>query len=716
LKLLGLQQLALLFLFIFLGQPGYAASAPPVVLNPQQTTYDLRQNIEIYIDPTNQLTIQQVSSPEIVKKFIPFTALKNKRQYDTTSWVRFRIDNPTDQAIHVFFTKTEPVRVKEWTVYTKNQQGQLLEIPRKTDASFQAFLFPLEIPAHASQIFYAGIYFESFVPYAFILQKPYEYAVSAMDQYFIYGIQYGIPIALLLHSLIVFLLLRDKNYLIYVLFVSVYLIVNVLSQGLLSRVPNYTISSWFFLHLFRFLMVASGFLYVLFAKTILQAKQYVPRLNVVINIYLFASIPLAILAWFHLNNFYYPPLYNTLATFMHGLYAILSLVLAFIAAVLVMLQGYKPARYYLAGMVCLLIGTVGYLLAEANILPREAFYLQAAAFGLNADMILQAIALAVRFNLIQEAELNAQKEIVHQKELNADIQRKALLSQQKLTLSYARFFPHHFLDLLHKKSITEVVLGDYVEKNMTVLFGDLRNFTTILEKKSSTESFEFINTYLRKIGPVVRKHDGFIDKYVGDAILALFETTPDSAILTAIDITRLLKQSDAAIDMGIGIHYGSLMLGTIGEKKRMDGTVISDTVNTTSRLESLTKLYGTHVLITEQVIEVLQNKNLFKLRFVDDLYMKGKQKDIKIYEVFDVDSPDIIEKKLQIMPDYDAAIALYQQQQFQRALSLFKQCQQALPDDSIISLYIARSDKWLQSPPPKLWEPIGQFRQVMEVV
>ena len=168
--------------------------------------------------------------------------------------------------------------------------------------------------------------------------------------------------------------------------------------------------------------------------------------------------------------------------------------------------------------------------------------------------------------------------------------------------------------------------------------------------------------------------------------------------------------------MGIGIHYGSLMLGTVGEKKRMDGTVISDTVNTTSRLESLTKLYGSHILITEQVIQVLQDKNLFKLRFVDDLYMKGKQNDIKIYEVFDVDPPDIIEKKLQLMPDYDRAIALYQKQQFQHALSLFERCQQRLPDDSIIDLYIARCHKWLQSPPPKSWEPIGQFHQVMEVV
>ena len=149
LKLLRFQQLiksiltsfALLFFFILLTPQGYAASTTPsVVLNPEQTTYDLRKYTEIYVDPTNQLTVQQVSSPSVSKNFTPLTVLK-RQVYDARSWVRFHIDNPTDQVMHLFLTKKEPVRIKAWTLYTQNQQGQLTEWPDDVDSSFQVFLF-----------------------------------------------------------------------------------------------------------------------------------------------------------------------------------------------------------------------------------------------------------------------------------------------------------------------------------------------------------------------------------------------------------------------------------------------------------------------------------------------------------------------------------------------------------------------------------------------
>ena len=136
------KNLILLFLFILLAQTGYAASTSVVVLNPQQTSYNLRPHLEIYSDPTNRLTIQQVSSTDFSKNFVPFTALK-KKQYDATGWMRFRIENPTDQLIHLFLTKGEPGRssANGWFLYVKNQQGQLTELPRNIGFSFQAILF-----------------------------------------------------------------------------------------------------------------------------------------------------------------------------------------------------------------------------------------------------------------------------------------------------------------------------------------------------------------------------------------------------------------------------------------------------------------------------------------------------------------------------------------------------------------------------------------------
>ena len=122
--------------------------------------------------------------------------------------------------------------------------------------------------------------------------------------------------------------------------------------------------------------------------------------------------------------------------------------------------------------------------------------------------------------------------------------------------------------------------------------------------------------------------------------------------------------------MGIGIHYGSLMVGTIGEQERMDSTVISDTVNASSRLENLNKIYGTHVIISGQAIDTFTKKDEFKIRYLDHIRVKGKSQSIKLYEVFDGDPFELIEKKLKTHPIYQTAIQYFQEQEFAKALDV----------------------------------------------
>jgi class 3 adenylate cyclase len=133
---------------------------------------------------------------------------------------------------------------------------------------------------------------------------------------------------------------------------------------------------------------------------------------------------------------------------------------------------------------------------------------------------------------------------------------------------------------------------------MSILFSDIRSFTTLSESMMPDENFAFINAYLERMGPVIRDHNGFIDKYIGDAIMALFKNA-DDALRAGLAMLDTLDQFNAGrraagqqpIAIGIGINTGSLMLGTIGERHRMDGTVISDAVNLAARVESLTKDY-----------------------------------------------------------------------------------------------------------------------------
>jgi class 3 adenylate cyclase len=304
--------------------------------------------------------------------------------------------------------------------------------------------------------------------------------------------------------------------------------------------------------------------------------------------------------------------------------------------------------------------------------------------------------------------------IRHSAEVLAETKERDLNYQKQLTLAYERFFPHQFLDILQKKNILEIKLGDQIEKRMAVLFSDIRNFTSIIEKKSPAESFKFINDYLGQVGPLVRKNSGFIDKYIGDAIMALYER-PDDALNSAIQIMGLLKEAAAkggsAIEIGAAIHFGNLMVGTVGESERMDGTVISDTVNTSSRLESLNKSYGTHILVSEEFLERLSSKEKYKIRFVDHIFAKGKANGIKIYEVFDVDSPELIQKKEQMKGDFEKAMEHYRARNFQEAASLLENCKKIVPEDLVVDLFSKRCAKYIANPPPGEWSPIAQLSQ-----
>jgi class 3 adenylate cyclase len=223
--------------------------------------------------------------------------------------------------------------------------------------------------------------------------------------------------------------------------------------------------------------------------------------------------------------------------------------------------------------------------------------------------------------------------------------RRTIVDLKQTNLSIERFVPHAFLAMIGKPSIVSVELGDNTRKEMTVLFSDIRNFTTLSEKMTPDENFDFINRYLERMGPVIRDNNGFIDKYIGDAIMALFED-PDDAIRCSLAMVDMLEQFNAGrrasgqepIAIGIGLNTGSLMLGTIGEQHRMDGTVISDAVNLGSRIESLTKVYKVGILISQYTYERLADPQAYDIRPIDIVVVKGKTRPVTIFEVFEHNS------------------------------------------------------------------------------
>jgi class 3 adenylate cyclase len=211
----------------------------------------------------------------------------------------------------------------------------------------------------------------------------------------------------------------------------------------------------------------------------------------------------------------------------------------------------------------------------------------------------------------------------------------------RITEANQRFVPNEFLQILGKKSITEVMLGDQVQKKMSILFVDIRSFTTLSEQLSPKENFDFLNDYLGFMEPLIRKHNGFIDKFIGDSIMALFGERVEDAICAALEMqdrlkvfNKMLQQNGRPpIEIGAGIHTGNLILGVVGGEGRMETTVISDAVNLASRLEGLTRTHNANLIVSESSLELISEKNIFLHRYLAEVQVKGRVGKVKIFAI-----------------------------------------------------------------------------------
>lgn len=287
------------------------------------------------------------------------------------------------------------------------------------------------------------------------------------------------------------------------------------------------------------------------------------------------------------------------------------------------------------------------------------------------------------------------QEILH-KVIIAHQQSLALLQQTEV--AYSRLIPHQLLTLLQAKSIVDVKLGDQVERKMTILFSDIRDFTPLSESMTPAENFEFINSYLSQMEPVISRHHGIIDKFIGDAIMALFEKGADDALNGAIAmLSRLSYYNEGRkragytpIHIGIGLNTGMVMIGTVGGLNRMDSTVIGDAVNLAARLEEVTKTYNTPLIISQNTLYDLNNPAQFHIRFLDRIRVKGKSQPLSLYEVFDDDPVELRQAKDETLLIFEQAVAYYHLKEITSAIPLFIRCTNLCPGDLSAHIYLER--------------------------
>ena len=281
--------------------------------------------------------------------------------------------------------------------------------------------------------------------------------------------------------------------------------------------------------------------------------------------------------------------------------------------------------------------------------------------------------------------------------------KRNLKAEQEINRAINKFVPNEFISALGRESITEVQLGDHTEREVTVLFSDIRGYTSLSEKLSPTDNFKFVSDHSAEMGPIIRSHNGFINQYLGDGIMALFIDNPKGALMAAIDMhksnnetnQRRIKKGQSPLQIGIGLHSGPLIMGVLGDDNRYDAATISDTVNAAARLEGLTKLYGCKILLSEASMEGIDESS-FGTRYLGPVRVKGKEKALKIFECYDGDQPDLSKLKSQSTGLFNKGIRAYFDKHFDSAITYFDKIISNNPEDSSAILLKGKAVKNLK--------------------
>jgi class 3 adenylate cyclase len=264
----------------------------------------------------------------------------------------------------------------------------------------------------------------------------------------------------------------------------------------------------------------------------------------------------------------------------------------------------------------------------------------------------------------------------------------------ELNLAMRRFLPDAFLSLLRRGTVKDIARGDSTELEMTVLFSDVRGFTTLSERLGSRGAFDLINRYLERVEPAIHGNRGFISQYYGDGIMALFHTGADDAVRCAVEMQRALERfnegRDEPLGIGVGLNTGRLMLGTIGGGERLACNVIGDPANLAARIEGMTRMYGARVLLSEATAAKLSPGGP-RLRRLDRVVAKGKTQALTLYEVLDADPPALRDQKLATLPRFEAALDELAAGRFEVAAEGFEAIARGCPDDAVAAALARRA-------------------------
>lgn len=285
------------------------------------------------------------------------------------------------------------------------------------------------------------------------------------------------------------------------------------------------------------------------------------------------------------------------------------------------------------------------------------------------------------------------------------------LEIKRINVATGKFVPREFLSSIGKPSITEVELGDQALQEVTVFFSDIRSYTSLAEKMTPEENFKFVNSYVRRMGPVITSNKGFVNQYYGDGIMAIFPKEADHALRAAVNMQLAVKQYNKerlekgrpGIKVGMGFHSGPLIMGIIGDEERNEVATISDTVNTAARFEGLTKYFGASILMSGDSYNSLSFPDAHDLRYLGQVLVKGKFSPLGVYECIGGDDPEVLKLKLETLHTFNEAMKAYLTQNFELSTAAFREIVSINPNDGAAKFFLEKSELLRISGVPENW-------------
>ena len=329
---------------------------------------------------------------------------------------------------------------------------------------------------------------------------------------------------------------------------------------------------------------------------------------------------------------------------------------------------------------------------------------------LDATLLIQGDKLSVN---VSTTPLIGQKN----ESMGVMIMIEDISSEKRMKSTMSRYMDPELADQLMNAGESDDVMGGK-QSTASVLFSDVRSFTTITEELGAQGTVKLLNDYFTIMVDCITDEGGMLDKFIGDAMMCIFgtpiphEDDPDRAVRAAIRMMTDLKvfnekraaEGKMPIDHGMGVNTDSIVSGNIGSPKRMDYTVIGDGVNLAARIESACKQYGAHILISEFTYKAV--KATYRTRQVDYVIVKGKTEPVGVFEVLDFHDDDSYPNMIEALGNFNDGYRAWNDGKWDQAIKLFNSVKKINPEDKAAQLYLDRCDYMKKNPPKKEWDGV----------